>query len=337
MTYARLILYKRCLKLMITGVICLALLCGCASASDAPENITESTEPANTEAAITIESSAESTKEQTTETTVPADTEPPVITGAEVIFASVGSPLKYKSYIYVSDDTDDDVDIRVDNSEVDLARTGEYNVTYYATDKAGNTSSFTAVVKVQEQTEPDVDDATIYAKADKILESIITEDMTDLEKVFAVFYHVRDTYGYWVGREKWSYKQEAYLLMTEMSGTCYSNSCLSQILFERLGIDSIMVTGTETPEGTHYWNLVTLDGGQNWYIYDSIWMTDIDEYPMCMMTASFARDISERYNFNYDTDRDYPKVSDIPAWTIEDYENDPCLSPYRLAKEDCDM
>ncbi|MGI6071938.1 MAG: immunoglobulin-like domain-containing protein [Lachnospiraceae bacterium] len=249
------------------------------------------------------------------------DTEPPVIHGESDIHVSIGSKVKYKSYVFVEDNVDPDPKIEIDNSDVDLSREGEYIVTYTATDASGNSSSKKVNVIVQKQKEPDVDEATIFALADDVLDEIITDGMTDIDKVFAVFFYVRDSFVYVPDDNRWEYKQEAYHMLTTRQDSCYANACVLRLLIERLGFDSFMAQGKlNYMDEYHYWNMVSIDGGQGWYICDSAWWPWMEEeYPLCMMTDEFANEISERHGGLYNhKPGEYPATPDEPLWTPEE-------------------
>ena len=267
---------------------------------------------------------ADTADEETTTQAWVNDTTAPVIDGEAKIFVSVGSTVKYKSYIFVEDDTDPDPKVTIDNSGVDLSKEGTYEVIYTVTDASGNSASRTVTVVVGATEEPDVDESVIYAKADEVLDEIIDDDMTDLQKVFAVFYYVRETFTYVKDNNYWEYKQEAYNMMTTLHDNCYANVCVSKLLLERLGFESFMITGEMGyVDEHHYWNMVSIDGGETWYHYDSAWWTwQYDEPPMCMMTDEFAMELSDAHGgiFDYDTSA-FPKTPTEDLWTPDTLES----------------
>ncbi len=262
---------------------------------------------------------------QDTETTVNElaenDTTAPEIRGEGKIFVAKGANVKYKSYVYVTDDLDPDPKLTIDNSNVDLSKEGTYKVIYTATDWAGNTTTREVEIEVGAEEEPNVSEDVIYAKADEVLAEIIEDDMTDLEKVFAVFFYVRDTFTYVKDNNYWEYKQEAYHMMMTLHDNCYANVCVSKLLLERLGFESFMITGTlGYLDEYHYWNMVSIDGGKSWYHYDSAWWTWMnDEYPICMVTDEMAKKISDAHGgiFIYN-EEDYPKTPTEALWTPQE-------------------
>ncbi len=272
------------------------------------------------------ETETETETEDQTETSADYDdVTAPVIVAPSEVYISVGDTIAYKSLITVTDDYDDSPEIEVDNSNVDLTTAGSYTVHYTVTDASGNSSEKYLTLIVSEKTVETVSEDVIYAAADEILDEIIDDDMTVLEKVFAVFFHVRDSYTYTEDDTKLEYKQEAYQFIINKRDSCYANVCLAQLLLERLGYESIMANGdlgyqVRGEDQYHYWNIVSIDGGENWYVFDAAYWTWMeDEYPLCMMTADFAETISERHGGLYIYDEsEYPEISDVTLWTPEE-------------------
>lgn len=106
-------------------------------------------------------------------------------------------------------------------------------------------------------------------KAQKIVSEIITEDMTDLEKEYAVYRYIIDNmeYGVMKGLEK----PFGYDGLIKGKGVCleYANSfCL---LAKTAGLDVIVVLSD-----THAWDMIKLDG--KYYHVDTTW-DDGNEIP----------------------------------------------------------
>ena len=316
-----------CLILVVAAIVTLIIVITSAIKN---KNKTKYPEEQTTQSIIVDPDSGDTIA---TETTVPAETQPgettqlvvdydpPKITGQDVIYVAKGATIKYKSYVYVEDYVDPSPKLEIDNSNVDLSREGEYEVIYTATDASGNRTSKVVTVVVSGEEEPNVDEATIYALADSVLEQIITDDMSDLDKVFAVFFYVRDSFTYVKDSNYWEYKQEAYHFLMTRQDNCYANVCLSKLLLERLGFESYMVQGEMGYVNEyHYWNMVSIDGGNSWYQYDSAWWSWMeDEYPLCMMTDAFAMRISEAHDFIVDYAGDAePDTPLEDLWTPEE-------------------
>lgn len=70
--------------------------------------------------------------------TVKKDTEPPVFSGLKKLTTDKDVKPNYNSGVSANDDHDGSVSFKFDASKVDLSKPGTYEVTYTATDKAGN-------------------------------------------------------------------------------------------------------------------------------------------------------------------------------------------------------
>ena len=164
----------------------------------------------------------------------------PVITGTKDIEVYVGDAVSYKSGVSVTDNVDAKPELIIDNSKVDLTKPGVYEVTYTATDAAGNTSApITVKLTVKAKPENFVAPEVIYAKADSILAQFITDDMTDREKAEAVYVWTRRsvhlTYGSapkGFDHENADWLQTAYQLLNKdvVKGDCFYFFAVQKLL-----------------------------------------------------------------------------------------------------------
>jgi len=205
-----------------------------------------------------------------------SDSEAPVITGAKNLEAYVGSTVSYKKGISVTDNADAKPALEIDNSAVDLAKAGVYDVTYRATDAAGNTATVTVQLTVREKPENFVEPEVIYARVDAILAKFIRDDMTDREKAEAIYVWTRRdtghlTYGSAPHREDWL--QTANEFLDVRKGDCFYFFAIQKLMFERLGIPTIDARKVKNFEGdsNHFWLLVSVDGGKTYYHFDNVW------------------------------------------------------------------
>lgn len=254
------------------------------------------------------------------------DTTKPEVWTASHIYCSLGDTLTgedYLDYVYVYDEYDSDPEIYVDYALVDTSTAGTYSVGFTVTDASGNTKYASTDVVVCDDTPAvlsgfEYNEEDLYSRCTAILDQIITDDMTDLQKVFAVFYYVRNL-TYVANGTTMEYKEEAYYMLSTGSDNCYGNVSLSKILLEMLGYQSFMVEGYDMDyiDQVHYWNMVSIDGGVNWYYYDAaVWSWENDELPLCMVTADVLLDISSRHGtHNFDTTL-YP-TNDGDLWTAD--------------------
>ena len=169
------------------------------------------------------------------------DTVAPQIAGVKNLFTYAGDTLAYRTGITVTDDQDENPRLEIDSSKVDLTVPGEYSVTYIATDHAGNTAKATAKVTVQEKGEDHVDPEVIYERIDSLMAEFIREDMTDREKVEAVYCWTRIHFKYGKASDKKDYLQVAYDFLQTKRGDCVSSFSLQKLMFVRLGIPTIDV------------------------------------------------------------------------------------------------
>lgn len=216
------------------------------------------------------------------------DTVAPVITGTKDLETYVGDTISYKGGISVTDNVDSNIKLQVDNSQVDLSKAGVYSVTYTATDAAGNSTSVTVKLTVKEKPDGFVSPEVIYAKADAILEQFITDDMTDREKVEAVYVWTRRsvhlTYGSAPSgfeHESADWLQTAYKLINRdvSKGDCYFFFAAQKLLLQRLNIPTIDCEKIYDGDSHHYWLLVSVDGGKNYYHFDNVWSKEL-----CLVT-----------------------------------------------------
>ena len=248
---------------------------------------------------------------ESTTLTIIEDNTAPVILGVNPISLYAGSTVAYRSGILVTDDQDDAPKLTVDSSQVDLSRPGEYELIYRATDAAGNESSITTTVTVTEKKANYVDEQTIYAKADELLAKIVTEEMTDREKVEAIYRWGKRNLTYNGTSDKTDWLQAAYRMMTRRSGDCFSYYAVAKLMFDRLGLPNITVrrSADSVRTGSHYWNLVSVDGGETYYHYDSTPRSSSygGSRNFCLVTDAFLDAYDRYYPGYYTRDRSlYP-------------------------------
>lgn len=219
------------------------------------------------EAALLITDEGKNVTRATAELEILADTEPPVISGAKEITVVEGGNVSYKRDITVTDNHDESVVLVVDNSEVDLNTAGEYTVTYSATDAAGNTAVVTAPVHVEAPTLETATEETINREADKILEKILTEDMTMYEQAEAIYWWCHENIAYADHSAKVNYIQGAYQGLVNRKGDCYTYAMTAKCLLTRAGIPNLDIERIPDGDSLHYWNLI--DVGEGWYHFDT--------------------------------------------------------------------
>ena len=243
----------------------------------------------------------------------PGDTTAPTILGVNKLSVFVGSTVAYRSGILVTDDTDPNPKLTVDSSFVNLSAPGTYQLVYSATDSAGNTSKVQTTVTVVEAPESYVDEALIKDTADQLLATILTEGQTPEQQINAIYDWMEGHCYYIAEFDKSDYMQAAYLMMTTNRGDCYGFYAVSRLFFERLGLPTLTVTRlpNEVRTTNHWWNMVSLDGGESWYHFDS---TPHLTYPTrtCLFTDAQLNEFNLLMpNYYYFDHESVPETPDI--------------------------
>lgn len=232
------------------------------------------------------------------------DTTAPTISGVKDITLYAGDAVTYYSGVTVSDDKDASPTLEVDSSQVDPARPGSYTVTYYARDNAGNQSSATATITVLQKQPDYVDLETIYEAVDTELAGILTQDMTALQQVTAIYSWARTTRTYGGHTDHSDYRQAAYEMLITGRGDCFSYFSVTKLMFERLNIPNIDVQKVKTHanDSDHFWSLVSVDGGNTYYHFDATpRVGEGDNF--CLVTDAFLDAYSAEHNNSHNRNK----------------------------------
>ncbi len=208
------------------------------------------------------------------------DVTPPTVTGRDggKTVGYVGDKPLYREMVNISDDSDGELTVEINESGVNINKVGEYKVHYRVTDEAGNSTIYTHIYVVKngdyrwEKLEPLI--------AEKAAELGITKDMSKKEQVRAIYRYVNsaDTVYFTnesnipdIDRNNWrtDWVEEAIRTLEEESGDCYSYYSLSKAFFKYFDIDEkgIKRSPASEEEGTHFWSVVKVEEG--WYYYDA--------------------------------------------------------------------
>lgn len=163
-------------------------------------------------------------------------------------------------------------------------------------------------VQVELQYAPQTEESTyVDTEEQKIIESIITDDMTEVQKVRAIHDWLVLNLEYDTELTRF-YQYEA---LRDRKTVCQGYALLAYDLLERAGIRAYVVTGDVHPEralGTpedqrgHAWNMVRVDGV--WYHLDVTWDDPVPDrkgvvqYDHFLVSDSF---IAESRQFDQDT------------------------------------
>lgn len=244
--------------------------------------------------------------------TVIHDEEAPVLLGVRPLSVFAESTISYRSNVIITDNKDPSPVLTIDSSQVDLTAPGIYPVIYKATDAAGNETIMETTITVGEKPDDLVDADTIYAEADKLIAKIITEDMTTRQQVKAIYVWVLNNCWYTNNTDKTDYMQTAYHMMTKGNGDCFGFYSVTRLLFERLGIPNLTVQRMENSyrRSTHYWSMVSVDGGETYYHFDSCPHPQ-PAYAMCLVTDATLEWFNSENPYYYYYDKSlYPATPD---------------------------
>lgn len=239
----------------------------------------------------------------TTTLTVIKDDTPPEILGVRALTAYAGSTVSYRSNVIVSDDTDESPVLTIDSSQVDLSQPGTYPVIYTAKDGAGNVTTVESTITISQQPDGFVELDVIYEAADKVIAKIIKEDMTTKQQVQAIYKWVLNNCWYSNHTDKTDWQQIAYQMLSKGSGDCFGFYSVTRLLFERLGIPNLTVQRSEgtSRSTTHYWSMVSIDGGETYYHFDSC-PHPKPSHNMCLVTDSvlewFNSQVKDYYTYD---------------------------------------
>lgn len=230
------------------------------------------------------------------------DTEPPVIQGTRDIVIYKGDSVSYRKNVTVEDNCPEGLQLTVDNSSVNLEEAGVYPVVYTAVDAAGNTASVTVQLTIIDRIYTIEE---VNALADAVLASIITPEMSDRDKAWAIYTYIRRNVGYTEYPEKGDWVRAAYEGLAKRQGDCYVYASTAKALLTRAGIKNMDIAKIPTRK-EHYWNLV--DVGDGWYHFDTTPRTDHTVFFMWTDAELMAYSALHYNCHNYDRTL-YPEIN----------------------------
>ena len=204
---------------------------------------------------------------QTAKLTIKEDTEGPVFSGISDLKVTKGGTADYKKGVTAKDGKDGDVEFTVDSSSVKLDTAGTYYATYTATDKAGNTTTSKRKIVVSEKSTASSSSSSssssgdVYAKADEFIAKATSGVSGTANKILAIKNYLRSNIKYshrYNASNTGSVNAAAMKAFTAYEGDCYIHAAAAQVMFTRLGVQSIIVNALDY---THYWNMVYINGG----------------------------------------------------------------------------
>ena len=206
--------------------------------------------------------------------TVINDTVAPEITKCpESLEVDTGSTVLWRASVEATDDSGE-VELSLDTSAANLNVPGVYTVEIVARDAAGNETRRSVKLTVNDGSITDQMLHDVIAGLEKNL--LINSNMTNEEKVYAVFRFVYDSMKYSNTSAHIDWKSEAYhALSGAFSGDCFTYCAVSYAIFDYLGYDVRIVERAESAKiegtGTHFWVLINIGTESNpmWYHFDA--------------------------------------------------------------------
>lgn len=243
------------------------------------------------------------------ETTVKAkavispDETAPVIYAARDRYCYVGESVAYFKEVFAEDNADPEPELTVDKSRVDAKKAGEYDVTYTAVDHEGNESSVTVKFTFIEKK---ISDEQLDAEVERVLNEILTDDMTLEQQIYAIFDYCYSNITYWGTSDKTDWVSEAYRGLTEGVGDCFTFYSASYALLQKT---DCQVLSVERLNGAtqHFWCLVNI--GSGWYHFDTCNVGP--QHLRCFMKTSAELEQYSQQYWRFDTTL-YPAVETIP-------------------------
>lgn len=241
------------------------------------------------------------------------DREPPMITGVKDITIYQGDAIDYLKGVVITDNMTSEPKLNVDRKQVDQETPGEYMVTYVATDDFGNQSKVFMKITVLEKREDYVSLEQIEEEVNAIFAEILRDDMTQQEQVWAIYVWIRTNCRYINHSEKDDYRQAAYRMLTERQGDCFNYYGLTKVMLDQLGIPNIDVRKVKNyaDDNDHYWSLVSIDGGKNYYHVDTTPRSNPESF--CLVTDAFMDAYSAANGKCFNRDKSlYPATPEDP-------------------------
>ncbi|MCR5154903.1 MAG: hypothetical protein K6B75_08675 [Lachnospiraceae bacterium] len=236
--------------------------------------------------------------------TVIKDTVAPKIAVGDII-VKTGTELVYENYVVYSDDIDlsSEMELEIDAKNVDIDRQGAYVVTYRVYDHSGNSSTGMASVNVYNEAPEWYDETSLNIKTDKIIKEITNDGMSQKDIAAVVYKYVNKTLKYKKSLLMGDENRAVYEGINNAGGNSYVYASLSKKLFERAGMEALIVT-RENAEDIYFWNMVKV--GNRWYHFDAVPHKDKTEWCLATQGEVDAYSMENASYYYYDKSR-YPE------------------------------
>ena len=219
--------------------------------------------------AAPVEEIVEEVAEQT-------DFTPPEIFGVKNFYVANGKTPDYFNGVYATDDSGE-VELKTFPEDLDTTVWGTREITYAATDKAGNTTTVTCYLKIGGPKSA----GNLDSQLADILASITNDSMSKYEKARKIYNWTNSNIRYGGVTDKSSLYNGASQALRSYRGDCFAFYSVSTLLMNYVGIDNI---GCQRLGGStqHFWSMVNT--GDGWRFFDST--PHVDHGNNFMMTNS---------------------------------------------------
>jgi len=244
----------------------------------------------------------------TAELTILLNQMPPVIDiPTFMIESEVGATIDYLQGVTALDDFGRPLEVHVDDGAVNVDEEGVYIAIFWAEDLSGNRMEEDVTVYIIA-----VSPETVYAMVNEILDRIVNDSMTDVQKVRHINDWIRwSTRGATTESEVTSTLGGAYIALRDRQGDYNIISALAQVMLTEAGVENMFITRHPDAETSHRWNLINPDS-KGWHHFDGYPTgLGLGNGQMSMFTDERAQDFANRIKmedyYKYDKDQ-YPEV-----------------------------
>lgn len=191
---------------------------------------------------------------------------PPVFTGVDTDISIMrGNSVAYRMGVNAFDSFGMELDFEVVSDSVDIHTLGTYTVLYSAIDHSGNQTIAERNVHVI-----DLDPDYVRGRVDLILAEILDSEMSQVDKVRAIFDWIRGNMFYMnVRGGPESVYEGALNALTRRGGNCVTYQSIGEVMLTRAGIPNMRVDRIEGAPTNHRWSLINPDG-LGWHHFDSV-------------------------------------------------------------------
>lgn len=247
---------------------------------------------------LLLEDSGKNTSVYKAILTVIPDTEKPEITAFDRT-VYLGDNIRFSEGVKATDNCDGEIDFTVDIGDFDKTTAGVYPIKFTATDKAGNVAEKTVNFTLTRKKYIEYTQEYINSNFNALYARIIGDDMTDKEKMRAIYDYIRENISYNGTSEKSDWEQEAYRGIRSKQGDSFTFYAISRKLLTMAGIENKPVERINS-DSSHYWNMVYYQG--EWYHFDTC--PHYKDYPIdsFMLTDEEAALYSEKTGGYYTYD-----------------------------------